>query len=419
MSNYSIEYVKLKDLCSFENGDRGSNYPSENDFVSFGIPFINGSSIDNNQIVKESLKYISKEKFYSLRAGKAKKKDILFSLRGSLNKCILCPFESAAIASALVIIRPNEKVSIDYLYLMLNTDFFKTQCKNFDNGSVQANLSVSIMQELVIPILNKEQQDLYVSLALSLYNKIQNNKKQIETLENLVKTTYDYWFVQFDFPNKEGKPYKSSGGKMVWNEELKREIPEGWNICKLKDLENEIITGKTPSTKHEEYYGRDIPFITIGDIRNNMYIVSTSQYLSVLGASTQQNKFIPENSLCVSCIATVGLIGISVRKAQTNQQINSVICKNKSTVHYLYFYLRDYFVNSSAVKSGNTFANMNKQEFSNISILFNPKLIDFFFLKTASIFEKIKKLSIENSVLIKQKEFLLPLLMNGQVQIRT
>ena len=150
----------------------------------------------------------------------------------------------------------------------------------------------------------------------------------------MAKTLYDYWFVQFDFPDSNGKPYKSSGGKMVYNKELKREIPEGWEYIRLEDIESNIITGKTPPKKNPEYFNGEIPFITIGDIRGNMHIVSTNETLSKLGADYQKTKYIQKGAICVSCIATPGLIGFATELSQTNQQINSIQCKNEANSFY-------------------------------------------------------------------------------------
>jgi len=234
----------------------------------------------------------------------------------------------------------------------------------------------------------------------------------------MAKTIYDYWFTQFDFPDENGKPYKSSGGKMVWNEELKREIPEGWERVLLKDIENNIVTGKTPSTKCPEYYNGDIPFITIGDIRGNTYIVSTEQKLSKTGADTQLKKYIPNNSLCVSCIASPGLIGFATTDSQTNQQINSIIFSNENNKFFLYFALNDFFSNSRGAKTGNTFDNMNKEEFSNIIMIYSSDIVSLFHKKVEPIFNMIRKNSVENQQLASLRDWLLPMLMNGQVRFK-
>ncbi len=198
--------------------------------------------------------------------------------------------------------------------------------------------------------------------------KIELNNKINKELEAMAKLIYDYWFVQFDFPDENGKPYKSSGGKMVFNEALKREIPEGWEVKTLESIESNIITGKTPSTKIDEFYNGKIPFITIGDIRDNMHIVETVQTLSELGGKQNSNKFLPKGSICVTCIASPGLVGFVTKDSQTNQQINSIICKNEENRFFLYFYLRDYFKYAKS-SSGSTFSNMNKGDFSNINTI--------------------------------------------------
>ena len=109
----------------------------------------------------------------------------------------------------------------------------------------------------------------------------------------MAKQLYDYWFVQFDFPNEEGKPYKSSGGAMAWNEKLKREIPQGLGAPKIGDIEKNIITGKTPSCADEDNFGGDIPFVTIDDIRGNLFVFEAQRTLSTKGADSQEKKYLP------------------------------------------------------------------------------------------------------------------------------
>lgn len=149
------EVSNIDKVSSFENGDRGENYPSGEDFVEKGIPFINGGMICNNSICGE-MQYITKEKYKSLRAGKAQKGDILLTLRGSIGKCVYSPFENAAIASALVIIRPQNTINNTYLYHYLISDYYKQLCENYDNGSVQENLSVKIVKTFPIIIPPKD-----------------------------------------------------------------------------------------------------------------------------------------------------------------------------------------------------------------------------------------------------------------------
>lgn len=288
--------------------------------------------------------------------------------------------------------------------------------KQYQGQSAQPGLSVNTLSNIKVNLPKLIIQKKVFNILNLLDSKIELNNKINAELEAMAKTIYDYWFLQFEFPNEEGKPYKSSGGKMVWNEELKREIPEGWETKRLSDIEPNIITGKTPSTKNENYYNGNIPFITISDVRKNMFIVNTEQTLSEEGAKTQEKKYIPEDALCVTCIASPGLVAFSTKLSQTNQQINSIIFEKNYNKLYLYYYLKNYFKYTTGAKTGNTFANMNKEDFSRILVLYpKTKLLTLFQDKTLSLIKLIKKNTIENQELTALRDFLLPLLMNGQV----
>ena len=289
----------------------------------------------------------------------------------------------------------------------------------YQGQSAQPGLSVSTLSKITIKLPDLAIQEQCFNVLNLIDKKIQINNQINQELEAMAKTLYDYWFVQFDFPDQNGNPYKSSGGKMVYNQALKREIPEGWGVETLRDFESKIITGKTPSRANSDNFGGEIPFITIGDIRGNTFIYSTSESLTDLGASVQQNKYLPEGSLCVSCIATVGEIGFTTEWSHTNQQINSIVFEDKTHRYYLYFALKNYFENAKAsAKTGNTFANMNKEDFSGIRIILPSKEIKNYFHEISEpYFAQIKCLQGQNQELTQLRDWLLPMLMNGQVKV--
>lgn len=233
----------------------------------------------------------------------------------------------------------------------------------------------------------------------------------------MARQLYDYWFVQFDFPDENGRPYKSSGGKMVWNEKLKRDIPEGWDIKKLCEIEPNIITGKTPSTSHPEYFGGDIPFVTIDDIRTSRVVRCSARTLTATGAKTQCKKFIPFGSLMCSCIGTVGVMGFCGCDLQTNQQINSIVFRDPDNSQYIFFALEKYFASADA-KVGNILPNMSKQEFGDIPIIYPQlQLLKEYAKLVNNYFDYISINCKELESLIRQRDELLPLLMNGQVSV--
>ena len=379
-----------------------------------GIPFYKISTFGGIPTV-----YIDEKIYreYKEKYSYPKKGDILISAAGTIGKTVIFDGEDSYFQDSNIVWIENDesKVTNQFLYYFLQTNPFITT-----NGSTIKRLYNDNLRDTKIPnVPSIQQQNQITDILGALDEKIQINNQINQELEAMAKTLYDYWFVQFDFPDQNGKPYKSSGGKMVYNPELKREIPEGWGVETLKDFESKIITGKTPSRANSDNFGGEIPFITIGDIRGNTFIYSTSETLTDLGASVQQNKYLPEGSLCVSCIATVGEIGFTTEWSHTNQQINSIVFEDETNRYYLYFALKNYFENANAsAKTGNTFANMNKEDFSGIRIILPRNEIKNNFHKmTEPYFTQIKCLQGQNQELTQLRDWLLPMLMNGQVKV--
>lgn len=310
----------------------------------------------------------------------------------------------------------SDKADFEYVYYFLKTQY--DQLRNLSSG-VRKNLNSNDIKNYPIrlPSTLIEQQKIANALK-ALDDKIELNCRINAELEAMAKTLYDYWFIQFEFPDANGKPYKSSGGEMEFNMLLKREIPTEWTVNSLQSFEPNIITGKTPTKTKPEYFNGSVPFITIGDIRDNTFIVETEESLSFKGANSQNNKYLPENAICVTCIASPGLVGFVTEKSQTNQQINSIICEKDYARFFLYFAINGYFSGAKA-KIGNTFANMNKGDFSDILITLPAKnTLETFHNQVLPMFENIKSRSKENKQLAQLRDWLLPMLMNGQVTVR-
>ncbi|MEG1362933.1 MAG: restriction endonuclease subunit S, partial [Clostridia bacterium] len=183
---------------------------------------------------------------------------------------------------------------------------------------------------------------------------------------------------------------------------------------KIVDIAQKVITGKTPSTKNDELWNGDIPFITIPDMHNQVFTINTIRTISKLGAKS----IIPKNSISVSCIATVGLVSISTEESQTNQQINSIVLKNNYDLYYLFEFLSEQANYLKSIAGGSTTYNLNKTAFENIEIMYLPenKLLEFH-NTVSKMFDKIKVNQIENENLINLRDTLLPKLMNGEIDL--
>ena len=266
-------------------------------------------------------------------------------------------------------------------------------------GSAQKALTIIGIKGLSIKLPPLETQEKIAKVLSSLDDKIELNNKINQNLEQQAQAIFKSWFVDFE-------PF---GGKM----------PEDWRIEDLNDLSKEIICGKTPSTKNKEFYGKDIPFITIPDMHGNVFVINTERYLSKNGADTQKNKFLPPNSICVSCIATAGLVSITSAISQTNQQINSIIPRNNNWVYYIYLNLKNLSKRIQMLgSSGSTTCNLNKGQFSKINILCpNENVINDFYNIVFPIFSQILVNQQENISLTQLRDTLLPKLMSGEIDV--
>ena len=248
----------------------------------------------------------------------------------------------------------------------------------------------------------------------------ENGERINHNLEALAKQLYDYWFVQFDFPNEEGKPYKSSGGKMIWNEKLKREIPEGWEVVKIQDIA-QTYSGGTPTSTNRAYYDDgNIPWINSGEL-NSPIITSSSNYITEEGLNNSSAKLYPSNTVLVALYgATAGKVSLLSFEACSNQAICGVMPKEKFMTTYIQFYLSSLYEYFIILSSGSARDNISQDVIKNTYL----SIPEYVLLKNYSdivnpIINKIIAKKQEVEYLTKQHNELLPLLMNGQVSLNS
>ncbi len=320
---------------------------------------------------------------------------------GSIGDVQIVFTEAWPLNTTLYVKKFNGNNEIFIYYLLKTIDF-----KRFNSGAGVPTLNRNHLNKLKIKIPDLETQK-KVAQVLSSYDElIENNNRRIELLENMAEEIYKEWFVRMRFPGHEEVSFEKG-------------IPEGWEVKKIGEL-GEVITGKTPSTKNNLYYGNDILFVKTPDMHNNTFINDTEVKLSSLGSKSQINKLLPENSIMVSCIGTGGIVSINSKKAHTNQQINSIILKDIKLREWAYLTLKSMKGTIEAFGStGATMTNLSKGKFENLKILYpTKKLLLEFNLLNEPIFSKILKLNKQNQNLIKQRDMLLPRLMNGTIEVK-
>nr|HQI42284.1 restriction endonuclease subunit S [Ignavibacteriaceae bacterium] len=243
------------------------------------------------------------------------------------------------------------------------------------------------------------------------YNTIQNrivlNQQLIQKLEETAQANYKKWFVEFEFPDENGKPYKSHGGEMIWNEELEKEIPKGWENISVKDFCVDMKSGGTPSRINPEYWkSNDVPWLKTGEVKNNI-IISTEEFISNEGLKSSSAKLLPKDTVLMSMYGVnAGEIGILKIEASTNQACCGMICKNAIYSAYLYYHLlhNQEFIASQSI--GGAQENLSKDYVEKIPIL-KPasEILELKGLKI--IIDNKELLTKENQKLSELKELIL------------
>ena len=231
-----------------------------------------------------------------------------------------------------------------------------------------------------------------------------------DNLEAMAKQLYDYWFVQFDFPNEEGKPYKSSGGAMVWNEKLKREIPQGWSNGVLSDVAN-ITMGQSPDGSSYNEDGEGIIFYQ-GSTDFGLRFPDIRQY------TTSPSRYANKGDILMSVRAPVGALNIANNDCCIGRGLSALSSKIGSMTH-LYYLMNDFRLKFEGMNSaGTTFGSITKDELFSLPVIIPTKsVISEFEQVCEPIFDKQMIIGEEINALTKQRNELLPLLMNGQATV--
>lgn len=397
--------AKLGDICkSISDGDHQAPPKSET-----GIPFVTISNITNtNRFDFTNTMHVPLDYFERLDdKRKPRMGDILYSVVGSFGIPVLITEEEKFVFQRhIAILRPDEKEVVPaYLYYtMLSRDFYM-KADAVALGAAQRTISLTALREMEIQLPDYDIQKKIVKILRPFDDLIENNRKQIKLLEEAAQRLYKEWFIDLRFPGYE-------------NCKIVDGVPEGWLYKRVEEF-GEVITGKTPSTVKTEYYGGNIPFITIPDMHEKVFPLVTEKTLTKVGAESQKNKYLPINAVIVSCIATVGLVNIAVKPCQTNQQINSVILHNDNDLYFFYESMKRIKALLDGVGSnGATMTNVNKTKFSNIKVLYPTEDLVLKYNEFCKhIFDKILALSKATLIAEQARDRLLPKLISGEIEM--
>jgi type I restriction enzyme S subunit len=350
--------------------------------------------------------------------------EILISAAGTIGKTVIYNGEDGYFQDSNIVWVENDetKVRNDYLYY-----FFQTKPWFTTHGSTITRIYNDNLRSIKLNVPDSlfEQQKI-ASVLSALDSKIELNNRINAELEAMAKTLYDYWFVQFDFPfdfaqgkpNANGKPYKSSGGKMVWNEELKREIPEGWEVKKIGKILKTSLGG-TPSTKVKEYWENGkISWLNSGEIAN-FPIIDSELKITEAAIKNSATNLLPKGSVMLSITRHLrpSILGID---ACANQSVVGIFEKGDIKCYFLYPYLQNEIPRLMEMRSGAQQPHINKEIVDESFILLpndETDILKNYNTKISHFYDSIINKAFQNQKLTELRDWLLPMLMNGQVKV--
>ena len=344
------------------------------------------------------------------------KPSILLPRKGSLDNIQYCDVPFWTVDTLYYTVVNEELANPYFLYRYLKL----LDLSRLDSGTGVPSMTFDSYYGIKVMLPKIEEQKRIASVLQKLDAKIKLNCQINDNLEAMAKQLYDYWFVQFDFPNEDGKPYKSSGGAMTYNERLKREIPIGWEVENLIDFA-EIKNGATPSTAVEANYGGDIVWITPKDLsdQQSKFVYQGERNITKQGFDSCSTSILPTNSVLMSSRAPIGLVSIAKHEICTNQGFKSFIPKSISDSIYLYYYINHHIKQIEQLGTGTTFKEVSRDDLCKFPILtIGAKNIYVQWIELQNgIADKQLALTKEIAALTKQRDELLPLLMNGQATV--
>lgn len=288
--------------------------------------------------------------------------------------------------------------------------YIRNSIQNSVTGSIQDNINIDYLSQLDFKVPPKSYQDKVVGVLGTIDEKIDTNTRICTELEAMAKTLYDYWFTQFDFPNAEGKPYRSSGGEMVWNDQLKRKIPKGWSAGQLSDIAN-ITMGQSPSgDTYNENGSGTIFYQGCTDFGTRFPVPRV--YTSA------PTRFAKAGDILMSVRAPVGTLNIAMEDCCIGRGLAALNSKFGSQLHLLYTLSGFRQLFDVMDGNGTTFGSITKDTLFEMKVVIPRRdQIKSFEEMVQPIEQKIRVAEQENRELTKLRDWLLPMLMNGQATV--
>lgn len=392
--------------------NRGRSAPTSKE----GIPLIATNCIKESGLfpIKEKIRYVSKETYDNWFRDHPKPNDIIIVNKGTPGLVCLVPDPvDLCFAQDMVSVRPDENMIYGrFLFAFMRSSIFKHQVDSINVGTTIPHLKKTYFPMLMVPIPTKNEQRMIGDIYYNISRKMEINQQMNRTLEEIGKSIFKHWFIDFEFPNEEGKPYKSSGGEMVYDEELEKDLPKGWEVKDISQEFNLVMGQSPPGSSYNEAGEGVIFFQGRADFGGRFPLIRMF--------CTEPIRFAKKDDTIVSVRAPVGDINLALQDCCIGRGLAAIRHKsnNSSYTYYSMMTLKPTFDHFEA--EGTVFGSINKVNFERIRVLAPPrKIIDLFENMIRPFDEKVENNTLEILTLSSIRDSLLPRLMSGKIRVPT
>ena len=413
-------YTTLGKISEIITGPFGSQL-HQSDYVEQGIPVVMPQDIDNRKVNYASINYVSNEDAIRLERYKTIINDILYARRGDVEKHAFIKEKDNGVLCGTGCLRvriTTSEVEPEFISFFLNREETRKWLVTHAVGTNMPNLNTDILSDVPIAYPLLEEQRRIVQVLNSLDEKIALNSAVNDNLEQQLMLLYDYWFTQFDFPDNNGNPYQTSGEKMVWNDTLKRNIPENWKVQSVNSncLSSIIKPGvEIFNTK---------TYLATADVKGTS--ISTGTIVDYDGRESRANMQPSINSVWFAKMKN------SIKHLCLNKEMQPIISSsilstgfcglqcNEISFEYIASYVSNaYFeIHKDMLAHGATQEAVNNDDLAGVHIIIpEDTVLRAYHEATQAIYAQISKNICENQELVKLRDWLLPMLMNGQATI--
>jgi len=332
---------------------------------------------------------------------------------------ILNEDEVAFGSTEFIVLRAKDNLTTeDYVYYLAISDYIRDiAIKSMTGTSGRQRAQTDVIEDTIITLPTLKEQKEIAYILSTLDEKIEVNNRINKTLEEIAQAIFKHWFVDFEFPNEDGEPYKSSGGEMV-NSEL-GPIPKGWEVTNIKEYSEFMANGGTPKRNNDKYWDkREVPWLKTTEISDGL-IIDAEEWISQEGFKNSSAKLFPIDTVLVAMYGvTAGKLGLLRFESTTNQACCGITCSESKSPYYLYLFLRKNQNELKSLARGSAQQNLSKGVIERFNIILPmEELLSKFHTISKSIFRQIENKKRMNTKLESIRDTLLPKLMSGEIRV--